>query len=541
MSRRERVNRSEDQRRSRPDRSGSRSDSPRHQPQTRRRARAWRIIWRVAVVVGVLVLAGLGYVAYAWYAAPVDTVGTVPFEQPLAIPPLADSQIDQDGRRVFDLTAQQGSTELMPGTETDTWGYNGNYLGPTLRAERGEEVQVNVANEVGEVTTVHWHGMHLPAAMDGGPHQPIEPGDTWSPTWRIDQPAATLWYHPHPHGETEDHIYRGLAGMFIVDDPALPATTRLPHEYGVDDIPVIVQDKRLDDGELTFGQSFFSGTGRLGDTLVVNGTYGPYVDVTTERIRLRLLNASTARIYDFGFSDNRDFDLIASDGGLLPAPVPLTRILLSPGERAEIVVRMEPGEQIELRSYAPDLGADIFNERFIGGADRFDVLQLRAADELRPAPAVPRSLAPAPDLVASGEDADVTREFDLSGTRINDQRMDMDRLDATVEAGATEIWEVTISDGIPHNFHVHGVQFQVVDVDGEPPPPDLSGWKDTVFLRPDTTVRIALLFGDYTDPDLPYMFHCHLVQHEDQGMMGQFVVAEPGESAGDIDEHHEGH
>jgi FtsP/CotA-like multicopper oxidase with cupredoxin domain len=135
---------------------------------------------------------------------------------------------------------------------------------------------------------------------------------------------------------------------------------------------------------------------------------------------------------------------------------------------------------------------------------------------------------PSMEVVASEGDADVTREFDLPGTGINNQRVAMDRFDATAEAGATEIWELTISDRISHNFHVHGVQFQVVDVDGEPPPPPvLSGWRDTAFLRPDTTIRIAVLFGDYTDPDLPYMFHCHLVQHEDQGTMGQFVVVEP--------------
>ena len=509
------------------------------------RSRGWRFIRRVLLVLVGLLVVGTGLFAYAWYTAPVDTVGEVPFEQPLAIPPLADSYVDDEGRRVFELSAQAGTTELLPGTPTDTWGYDGSYLGPTLRAARGEDVVVNVTNELDETTTVHWHGMHLPAAMDGGPHQPIDPGATWSPTWTIDQPAATLWYHPHPHGETEDHIYRGLAGLFILDDPELPAAQRLPHEYGVDDIPVIVQDKRLDGGELTFGRGLFSGTGRLGGTLVVNGTYGPYLDVTTELVRLRLLNASTARVYDFGFSDDRSFDVVASDGGLLPAPVSVDRVALSPGERAEIVVRMQPGEQVELRSFAPDLGADFFNDRFNGGADRFDVLQLRAADRLAPSPDLPTVLAPAPGLTDGLDSMETTREFDLSGTTINDVDMDMDRIDNAVEAGATEIWAVTNSAGAPHNFHVHGVQFEVVDIEGEPPPNLLAGWKDTVYVPPNTTVRLALRFGDDTDPDVPYMYHCHLVQHEDQGMMGQFVVVEPGESAGEVDgsgdSEHSGH
>ena len=142
----------------------------------------------------------------------------VAFETPLAIPPLAPSRLAADGTRVFDLTAQDGTTEFRPGVQTRTWGFNGDYLGPTLRASRGEQIAAEVTNGLDEPTSVHWHGMRLPAEMDGGPHQEVAPGQTWRPTWRIDQPAGTLWYHPHPHGATEKHVYRGLAGMFIIDD-----------------------------------------------------------------------------------------------------------------------------------------------------------------------------------------------------------------------------------------------------------------------------------------------------------------------------------
>jgi len=218
---------------------------------------------------GILAIAGFATLFFVVFA-PVSTVGKVDFDQPLAIPPLAKSHLTADDTRVFDLTAQQGTTALLPGKPTETWGFNGSYLGPTLRAARGEEVRVNVHNDLDETTTVHWHGMHLPARFDGGPHQPIEPGQTWSPQWRIDQPAATLWYHPHPHGETEEHVNRGLAGMFILDDPHSKVADRLPHEYGVDDIPLIVQDKRLDgDGEIQ--------DGGLGEDVLVNGTHGPYL------------------------------------------------------------------------------------------------------------------------------------------------------------------------------------------------------------------------------------------------------------------------
>jgi FtsP/CotA-like multicopper oxidase with cupredoxin domain len=473
-------------------------------------------------VVAIAVIAGI--TAFVWFRAPVDTVGRVAFLHPLAIPPLAESELDDDGRRVFDLIPQAGTSELLPGLESGTWGFNGAFLGPTLRAETGELVQINVHNELGEATTVHWHGMHLPASMDGGPHQLIAPGEDWAPTWTIEQPAATLWYHPHPHGRTRDHVNRGLAGMFIIDDPEDPIAQALPHEYGVDDIPVIVQDHSFEDS----GQM---GGGNFGDTLIVNGTYGPFLNVTTQAVRMRLMNASAARVYNFGFSDDRPFAVIASDGGLLSAPVDRRRLELSPAERAEIVVRMRPGEHVVLRSYEPDLGLGWFTDPFEGGRDRFDVLELRAADDLAPSPPLPDALAPAPNLVDALDELQVDRTFELRGTTINGQEMDMARIDEVVEVDTTEVWDVENTDGTYHNFHVHGVQFQVVEMDGEPPPAEISGWKDTVFLLPGSRARLAVRFS-YADPSHPYMAHCHRLRHEDRGMMFQFVVVEPGQSAG---------
>lgn len=495
-----------------------------------------RLLGRV-VVVGIACLLCLGAVAaWTWVRAPLDTFGDVQFVQPLRVPPLAPSRLDRDGRRVFSLTARAGRSELLPGTTSDTWGFNGSYLGPTLRAERGEHVALRVANQLTESTTVHWHGMHLPAAMDGTPHQPIEPGATWTPHWRVDQQAATLWYHPHPHGATEQHVYRGLAGMFIVDDSSSPAARRLPHRYGVDDVPVIVQDKRIsDDGALeeSAGPLSLSTTGHLGDTILVNGTYGPFLDVTTERVRLRLLNASSARVYDFGFSDDRAFALVASEGGLLPAPIRRTRLTLSPGERAEIVVRLQAGETVTLRSYPPDLGRTL--ARFDGGEDRLDVLQLRAADDLQRSSALPLRLSTPFSVDTSTREVD--RRFELLGRSINDKRMDMSRVDEVVEVDTTEVWQVTNRDAVPHNFHVHDVQFQVLALDGSAPPVEYAGRQDTILLLPGSSARIAMRFDDYTDPDTPYMYHCHLLRHEDQGMMGQFVVVAPGQAAGRVHTH----
>jgi FtsP/CotA-like multicopper oxidase with cupredoxin domain len=476
------------------------------------------------VVCGVCV----GAATWAWNATATSTAGRVDFVNRLAVPPLAPSRVDSTGRRVFELRAAAG-THDFGGRTANTWGFNGDYLGPTLRATRGERIAVDVRNALTEATTVHWHGMHLPPTMDGGPHQVIPPGRLWSPTWTVDQPAATLWYHPHLHGETASHVYRGLAGLFLIDDPA--AEVDLPGRYGVDDIPLIVQDKRFGrGGRLDEDDPAFSDVGMLGDTVVVNGTVGPYLDVTTERVRLRLLNASNARAYGFGFADDREFALVASDGGRLAAPYRTRRVTLSAGERAEIVVTLRPRERAVLRSTPPDLGLNPISRRFVGGADTLDILQLRAAATLTPSPAVPSRLAdlPAPDPSRVVQ----RRTFRLAGHSINGRTMSMSRADATVTRGTTEAWQVVNGDGSLHSFHVHGVSFRVLTMDGRPPPPELAGWKDTLFLRPDVRYEVLIDLPRHADPHTPYMFHCHVLTHEDRGMMGQFLVVEPGSAGG---------
>lgn len=449
------------------------------------------------------------------------------FTTPMAIPPLASSTV-VDGVRTFRLTAQEGETRF-PGKSgpARTWGYNGAFLGPTLRAERGEKIAVEVTNDLNEPTSVHWHGMHLPAAMDGGPHQTIDPGEMWRPHWRVDQPAATLWYHPHPHGRTEAHVYRGLAGMVILDDDASRAAD-LPHDYGVDDLPVIVQDRTFGpDGDFELMHDGAE-PGMLGDTIMVNGTVGAHQEVTTERVRLRLLNGSTARTYDFAFPD-RSMTMIASDGGLFDAPIERSDVRLAPGERAEVVVDFRPGETVRLRSDPVRLGG-VAVPATMGGNDEFDVLEFRAADVLAPSPEP--SWTPsrhASEDALREEDATRTRSFELEGREINGKRMDMDRIDEVVHLGDTEVWEVRSRQPIPHSFHVHDVQFRVLTVDGTRPSEELRGRKDTIYLEPDRTYRLLMRFEDYADPTMPYMYHCHMLLHEDDGMMGQFVVIRPGQ------------
>ena len=283
------------------------------------------------------------------------------------------------------------------------------------------------------------------------------------------------------------------------------------------------------DGAREGGQRGFAGG--LGDELLVNGTRGPYLDVHDELLRLRLLNASTARSYAFTWSDGRPVELIATDGGLLEASVELDRVMLSPGERAEVLVRVEPGERLVLRSETTAESAGMIDSiaAMNGGTDAFDVLELRAADTLDAAPDVPERLATLPPVDEA--QAVTTRSFTLNGFEINDSEMDMGRIDETVTVDTTERWIVTNTSQMPHSFHVHDVQFRIASIDGSPPPPELSGWKDTIFARPETEFVLVLRFEDYADPDTPYMYHCHLLWHEDQGMMGQFAVVEPGQSA----------
>jgi len=416
---------------------------------------------------------------------------------------------------VFALTVQRGSTEILRGTTTPTWGVNGAFLGPTLRMRTGHEVAPAVTNGVDETTTMHWHGMMLPARMDGGPHQPIEPGATWRPAWTVKNRACTLWYHPHPHGKTAHQVFNGVAGMIIVDDEQSVALD-LPRTYGVDDIPMILQDRTIeDDGSMPFDTE--ANFGQMGTEVLVNGTMGAYLDLARPVVRFRILNASNARLYNLGFSDGREFTLVANGQGILPAPVQLERLRLGPAERAEIVVAFEPGDRLRMITTAG-------TERLDQGD--FTIIEMRAGASALPTPQRPLRLGgPAPVAVPA---AATVRRFKLQGhDKINGKEMDMTRIDEVVPAGATEIWEIR-NTVYSHNFHIHGCEFSILERNGSPPEAWETGRKDTVHLPEKSTVRVAVRFGEYTDPTSPYMYHCHILRHEDAGMMGQFVVVEPG-------------
>ncbi|MGD9507030.1 MAG: multicopper oxidase domain-containing protein [Geminicoccaceae bacterium] len=503
-----------------------------------------------------------------------------PVAQETAYAPLPALAV-QDARDSLEvrLEAVSGETEFIPGTASPTLGFNQPYLGPVLRVRSGTTVNAEVLNSTDRVVSVHWHGLLVSGEVDGGPHQPIEPGATWRPVLPIDQPRATLWYHTHIHGETAERVYAGLAGVLLIDDGQDQARG-LPVELGVDDLILVIQDKRFDGA----GRAIYEPTagdklhGFLGDTILVNGAIRPVAAVPAGVVKLRLLNAANARNFNFFFSDQRTFHLVASDQGLRAAPLAMNRLRLSPGERAEVLVDFAGAGDAALLSHphnegsgvsgmGHDMGGMIANEeRF---TQPFEVLGFQVSADLPVAvSSIPTTLVPRDDAALT--EAATTREFrlndmgDLAMTRpagnlldalvaapamdhgahampgmampgmrmpagaatepvfgINGQAFDMARIDFAATTGTTERW-ILGADMMGHPFHIHGARFRVVRDKGGEPRPENQGWKDTVFV--DGEVELLVVFQRTAAATAPFMFHCHILEHEDHGMMGQGTV-----------------
>ena len=433
----------------------------------------------------------------------------------LNILPLLDSQMI-DGVRVFKLVADESSMRFMEGTKTRTLGYNGDYLGPTIRARKGEELRIEVLNRLKDPTTVHWHGGIVPAEADGNVHQIIEAGGKWSAEFPIIQPAATLWYHPHFMGTTAEQVYEGLAGMFIIDDDEADSLS-LPNQYGVDDIPLILQERRFNSrGQYTYRPSMPDVMhGYFGNTLLVNGGIEPTIESPRVPLRLRILNGSNSSLFQIIVRGLDGFYQIGTDGGLLEKPVQMEQLIFSPSERVEIVLDLAKAK-----------GDSVVIDVRSNGGRTYKALEIKLNSNRSSFWSVPDTLAHI-ERIPESESAR-TRNFEMAVRMggvmtINGRQMDMNVINEYVRLGDTEIWRIvnTPMMGLAHTFHVHAVQFLVLDVNGYPPPPSLSGWKDSILLAPGDTVRIIARYNEY--PGL-YMYHCHLLEHEDAGMMGQFKI-----------------
>ena len=233
---------------------------------------------------------------------------------------------------VFNLDVGQHKVQfLSTGDSTDTYGINQDILGPTLIFNKGDFININVTNHLPDMSTMHWHGMHVAPEDDGGPHSIIEIDSTWSIDFTVLDEACTMWYHPHLHHMTAEQVYNGAAGMIIIRDNH-EASLNLPRTYGVDDFPMIIQDKSFDS---LSNQFIFE---EMSDTVMVNGTLDSYLEVPAQVVRFRLLNGATQRVFNLGFPPQLPVLMIGSDGGLLEQPFPANRVQIAPGERAEIVV-----------------------------------------------------------------------------------------------------------------------------------------------------------------------------------------------------------
>src|SRR6516162_1823701 len=296
------------------------------------------------------------------------------FDRPLPIPRLIDAA--KLGNAV-NLRAALGRHAFVEGKPTKSYGYSAPVLGPVIRLRRGDEVQMTVENALDVDTTVHWHGLLVPGDVDGGPHQPIKPGDVRRLALKIDQPAATNWFHPHPHHDTARQVYMGLTGMIIVDDGS-SAHLRLPQTYGADDLPIILQDRSFErDGSLGYNPSpMATAYGSRGDTIVTNGVIRPFAKVPRALVRLRLLNGANARNFDLRFSDERTFHVIASDGGFLSEPVGVSQLKMSPGECYEILVNFADGKAVMLET-GPDTEIGLFGALTEHAADSESVPVMR--------------------------------------------------------------------------------------------------------------------------------------------------------------------
>ena len=433
------------------------------------------------------------------------------------------------------------------GAKSTTFGINADYLGPVVRVKSGQTLPFAVENMLKDPVALHWHGLHIPGNVDGGPHQEIAPGATWRPEVAIKQGASMNWFHAHTHGKTAHQVYHGLAGILQIEDDA-SLSADLPQTYGVDDFTLVLQDKAFDNaGKLTYSLSaeVFE-DGFEADTLVVNGAVAPVRQkVPAGLVRLRILNACNARFLNLSLSNGAPLVVIASDGGFLASPVETAMVNISAGERYEVLVDMKGNENVSLQVSYPEgepEGWEVIT-RFFSGDPVLTALTLTADSSLKAFDgAMPKALAnlapPRP------QDAKRTRTFELNmgaegalaalaaaggnicgdgGMGINGKPMNMERIDVKVPRGEMEIWQIT-ADDMQHPFHIHGCSFRILRQRGVEPPAYAQGWKDMVAVQEGVS-EVLLKFDYEADAAAPYMYHCHILEHEDCGMMGQFTVS----------------
>ena len=413
------------------------------------------------------------------------------------------------------IVAEPTQLSFLPGKSTVGYAYNGRVPGPTLEIYEGDKVIVHFTNKLPEPTTIHWHGLHIPAASDGSPYYPVAPGATFDYVFTL-QPgtAGTYWYHPHPGHNTGPQIAKGLFGSLIVrsrDDPL----------KGIPEKLIVLSDNRFrEDGSIDIpdpaspqgGIDFENG--RECAHIFVNGELDPTISIRPGEVqRWRIINASAARVYRLAIPGHTLLH-VGNDGGLFERPLEVKEILIANSERVEILVRGtgSPGsvtvvQNLPYDRYSPHTRPTHWDKTV-------DLLTIQYTTETALKPkAIPASLRVIPPIDTAL--AVRTRVFVLGQGFINGKLHDMDRVDETGKVGDVEIWQVENIVGMDHPFHLHGFQFQVIDRDGVPEP--FRSWKDTVNVPKHSVVRFIVRFSDFAGK---WMYHCHILDHEDHGMMG---------------------
>ena len=496
-----------------------------------------------------------------------------------------------DASNRMQLIVQAGQSSFAGKTAT-TWGYNGSLLGPAVKLSKGQSVTVDIHNQLAEETTLHWHGLEIPGEVDGGPQGIIPAGGKRSVTFTPDQRAATCWFHPHQHGKTGHQVAMGLAGLVLIEDEEIRKLL-LPKQWGIDDVPVIIQDKQFSaDGQVNYQLDIMTAAvGWFGDTLLTNGAIYPQHAAPRGWLRLRLLNGCNARSLNIAASDNRPLYVIASDGGLLAEPVKVTELPMLMGERFEVLVDVSDGKAFDLVTLpVGQMGMAIAPFDKPHPVMRVQPLLITASgtlpDTLTSMPALPSlegltvrklqlSMDPMLDMMgmqmlmkkygaqamagmdhgkmmghmnndnmghgnmkhgnmSHGEMGNMQHgdmgnmkhgTFDFhNANRINGQAFDMNKPMFAAAKGQHERWVISgQGDMMLHPFHIHGTQFRILSENGKAPAAHRAGWKDTV--RVEGGVSEVLVKFDHDAPkEHAYMAHCHLLEHEDTGMMLGFTV-----------------
>jgi bilirubin oxidase len=409
---------------------------------------------------------------------------------------------------------------LKPGVTSEVFAYNGTFPGPTLEVNEGDRVIIHFRNELSEPTTVHWHGIHLPANQDGSPFDPVPAGGRRDYVFTVPRGSAgTYWYHPHLHHRTGYQVAKGLAGAMIVRAPDDPLPKSITERL------LILTDNRFaPDGSidlpdpLSMPGRIDQENGREGDVLFVNGQLMPTITIRPGEVqRWRVINASAARVYRLAIP-GQTFLHVGSDGGLFERPIEVSEVLVANSERVELLVRGTgaPGSRTTMQAlpydrYVPQTRPKDWNRPL-------DLAALQVSRAGRAAPVViPTTLRRIPALDTTR--ATVRRTVTFSQGMINNRHFDMSRVDFSTRLGTTEIWTIENIVGMDHPFHLHGFQFQVIERGGRPEP--YRSWKDAVNVRKQETVRLIVRFDDFPGK---WMFHCHILSHEDQGMMGILEV-----------------